>query len=78
VPRDQQAVRSEIETPVPLVLSGVPKKDRPIGARGELMGSSGTGVQVAGAPQDSQVGVGGSGAEKSEVEGGAEMALVRR
>jgi hypothetical protein len=31
------------------------------------MGSSGRGVQVAGTPEDSKVGVGGSGAEKSKV-----------
>jgi hypothetical protein len=38
MPGDQQAVRAEIETPVPLVLGGVTKKDTPTGARGELVG----------------------------------------
>jgi hypothetical protein len=52
VPEDQQAVRGEIETPVPLVIRGVPKKDTPTGARGELMGSSGRSVRVAGTPED--------------------------
>jgi hypothetical protein len=31
------------------------------------MGSSGRGVRVAGTPKDLEVGVGGSGAEKSKV-----------
>jgi hypothetical protein len=70
VPGDQHAVHAEIETPVPLVLRGVPKNDTPTGARGELMGSSGRGIRVAGAPEDLQVGIGGSGTEKSEVGGG--------
>jgi hypothetical protein len=52
VPGDQQAVRGEVEPPVPLVLKGVPKKDTPTGVRGELMRSSGSGVQVASAPED--------------------------
>jgi hypothetical protein len=49
---DQHAVHGEIETPVPLVLRGVPKEDTPTGVRGELMGSSGRGVRVVGAPED--------------------------
>jgi hypothetical protein len=52
VSRDQHAVHAEIETPVPLVLRGVPRKDTPTGVRGELMRSSGRGVRVAGAPED--------------------------
>jgi hypothetical protein len=70
MPGDQHAVHAEIETPLPLVLRGVPKKDTLTRARGELMGSSGRGVWVAGAPEDPQVGVGGSGTKKSEVWGG--------
>jgi hypothetical protein len=31
------------------------------------MGSSGRGVRVAGTPEDPEVGIGGSGAEKSKV-----------
>jgi hypothetical protein len=78
MPGDQQAVHAEIETPLPLVLRGVPKKDTLTRARGELMGSSGRGVWVAGAPEDPQVGVGGSGTEKARCGEGAEMTLVGR
>jgi hypothetical protein len=52
VPGDQDTVHAEIETPVPLMLSGVPKKDTPTRARGELMGSSGRVVLVAGTPKN--------------------------
>jgi hypothetical protein len=45
-------VCTKIETPVPLVLRGVPKKDTPTGVRGDLMGNSGRGVRVTGAPED--------------------------
>jgi hypothetical protein len=50
--RDQQAIGGEIEASVPLVLRGVAKEDTPTGARGELMGTSGRGVRVAGTPED--------------------------
>jgi hypothetical protein len=42
------------------------------------MRSSGGGVRVAGTPEDPKVGVGGSGAEKSKVSVGAEIAFVGR
>jgi hypothetical protein len=64
---DQHAIRGEIETPTPLILRRVPKEDTPIGTGGQLMGSSGRGVRVAGTPEDPKVGIGGSGAEKSKV-----------
>jgi hypothetical protein len=51
VPGDQDTVHAEIETPVPLMLSGVPKKDTPTRARGELMGT-GRDVLVAGTPKN--------------------------
>jgi hypothetical protein len=37
---DYQAVRGEIETPIPLVLRGVADKDTPIGAGGGSGGST--------------------------------------
>jgi hypothetical protein len=46
--------------------------------RGELMGSGGRDVWVAGASEDQEVGVGGGGAEKGKVGQGVEIALVGR
>jgi hypothetical protein len=42
------------------------------------MGSTGKGVWVAGTPEDPKVGVGGSGAEKSKVGCGVDIAFVGR
>jgi hypothetical protein len=49
---DQQMICGEIKTLVSLVLRRVPKEDALTGVRGELMGSSGRGVRVAGTPGD--------------------------
>jgi hypothetical protein len=46
------------------VLRGVPKEYELIGTGSELMWSSGRGVRVAGAPEDPEVSIGGSGAKK--------------
>jgi hypothetical protein len=54
------------------VLRGVPEEDALTGMWwGELMVSSGRGVWVAGAPEDTEMGVGRSGAEKGKVQGGS-------
>ena len=67
--RDDDAVSDEVETPVPLVIRGVPEEDAADGARGKLMRGGGRGVRVAGAPKHAKVIVGG-GAEQGEVGGG--------
>ena len=64
---DQQAVRGEIEEPIPLMLRGVAEEDKPIGVWGKLMGSGGRKVGIAGAPEDPKVGIRGSGAEEGKV-----------
>jgi hypothetical protein len=74
----QQAICGEIYTPVLLVLRGVPMEDTSTGTGGELMGSSGRGVQVAGTPEDLDVGVGGSGAKRVKWGEGVEIVLVGR
>jgi len=67
---DQQAIGGEIETPIPLVIGGVPKKDTASRAGRKLVRSCGGEVRVAGAPEDTQVLVGGSGAEQGKVRSG--------
>jgi hypothetical protein len=48
------------------MLRGVPEEETPTGARGELMGSGGREVRVAGAPDDQEVGIGWSGVEEGK------------
>jgi hypothetical protein len=45
-----------------------PKEDTLIGMGSYHMGSSGSGVRVAGTPKDPEVGIGRSGVEKNKVE----------
>jgi hypothetical protein len=48
---DQLTFGGEIEALIPLVIKRVSKEDTSIGARGELMGSSGREVGMAGNPK---------------------------
>jgi hypothetical protein len=64
---DQHVIHGKIEAPIPLMLRGVPKESALTGAKGELMRSGSRENQVAGAPEDPKVGIGGSGAKDSIV-----------
>jgi hypothetical protein len=60
------------------VLRGLPKEDALTGTGSEVIRSIGRGVRVVVAPEDPEVGIGGSGAKKGRVGEGAEIALVGR
>lgn len=53
--RDDDPMGGEIETLVPLVIRGVPKKRTLAERGGELMGGSGREVRVASTPKNSKV-----------------------
>jgi hypothetical protein len=79
--RDQLGVRGEIEAPVALMLRIVAKEDTTTGEEGgggELMGSSGRKVEIADAPEDTKVGVRGSGAKDGKCSEGSVITLVGR
>jgi hypothetical protein len=70
VTRDEDSVRGEVKTPIPLMIGRVAEEDTTSGARGELMRSSRSEIGVASAPEDTKMVVGGMDAEESEVRGG--------
>jgi hypothetical protein len=57
--RDEDAVGEEVKAAVPLVVRGVPEEKTTGGVRGELVGSSGGGVGIAGTTKDTKVVIGG-------------------
>jgi hypothetical protein len=63
---DQLTFGGEIEALIPLVIKRVSKEDTSIGARGELMGSSGRGWNGK-QSEDPKVCVGGSGIKEGKV-----------
>jgi hypothetical protein len=68
--RDDDAVGEDVKASVPLVVKGVTKEKTLSGVVGELVGSSGGGVGIAGTTKDSKVSIGGVCAIQGEIGGG--------
>jgi hypothetical protein len=69
---DDDSIGGEVKTPVTLVIRRVADEHTQSSAWGKFVGSSGSEVWVAGAPESSEIVVGGMGAMKCEV-GGAHV-----
>jgi hypothetical protein len=68
--RDDDAVGEDVKASVPLVVKGVTEEKTLSGVVGELVGSSGGGVGIAGTTKDSKVSIGGVCAIQGEIGGG--------
>jgi hypothetical protein len=64
---DEDSARGEVKATIPLVVRGVTEKHTSSGARRQLVRSSGGGVRVTSAPEDTKVIVARRGTEESVV-----------
>jgi hypothetical protein len=70
VTRDDDAMGSELEAAIPLVVRGVAKEETASGAWRHLVSGSSGSVGIAGTTKDTEVGVGRGGVVQGEIGGG--------